>query len=83
MKIKFMDLAGETLTVDLLAKNLDSVSQLSRLLSQQDIVESCAVTSAKTIEEALREDIGAGDNNVNAQIKIYLITDSSKEGNEQ
>ena len=37
MKVKFMSLKGETLTVDLFAKDLDSVSSLSKRLSQEEI----------------------------------------------
>ncbi|WP_408069806.1 pilus assembly protein PilM [Butyrivibrio sp. JL13D10] len=79
MKVKYVSLSGEVLVVDLLANNLDSVSRLSSLLSEEEIVENCSVTSAKTIEDELRNDIGAGNNNVTAQIKVYLVTKSSKE----
>ena len=75
MKVTYMDLVKGAMTIDLKADTLEDVSKLSVLLKEQDIVESCSVVSAKTIEDDEKtEEVESG---VNAEIKVYLITKSS------
>ncbi|WP_026509073.1 pilus assembly protein PilM [Butyrivibrio sp. LC3010] len=77
MKVTYMDLVKGAMTIDLTAKNLEDVSKLTLQLNEQDIVESCSVVSAKTIEDDEKtEEVESG---VNAEIKVYLITKSSEE----
>lgn len=76
MKVTYMDLVKGAMTIDLKADTLEEVSKLTTLLKEQDIVESCSVVSAKTIEDDEKtEEVESG---VNAEIKVYLITKSSK-----
>ncbi|SEK92629.1 MULTISPECIES: pilus assembly protein PilM [unclassified Butyrivibrio] len=79
MKVKFMDLSSETLTIDLLANDLDSVSKLTTVMEEEDIVESCSVVSAKTLTE--ETDGVKTDAGVTAQIKVHLTKGSSEEEN--
>ena len=76
MKVKFLDLSGEVLTVDLMASDLDSVNRLSKVLEEEEIVEGCTVLSAKTNTEEEAD-------GVTAQIRVYLTNGISKEVNDQ
>ncbi|WP_026526069.1 pilus assembly protein PilM [Butyrivibrio sp. VCD2006] len=75
MKVTYMNLVKGVMTIDLKADTLEEVSKLTTLLKEQEIVESCSVASAQTIEDDTKtEEVESG---VNAEIKVYLITRSS------
>ncbi|SDB15039.1 pilus assembly protein PilM [Butyrivibrio sp. INlla16] len=77
MKVTYMDLVKGVMTINLKAKSLEAVSKLTMEINDQEIVESCSVVSAQTIEDDDRtEEIESG---VDAEIKVHLVTESSEE----
>ena len=76
MKVRFMDVTKETLTIDILASDLDSVNKLTTLMEEQDIVESCTVVSAKTLTDDEKENLSVNAG-VTAQLKMYLENGAS------
>ncbi len=90
LKINSLDLKGEQFTVNVSGNNLESISKLTELLDEQDIIESCSVESAKTNdkEEIVTNQIKTENEDgeevetkvteiaqVDAQINVYLKTD--------
>ena len=77
MRVKYMNIASEAVTVDILAADLDSVSKLTTLMQEQDIVESCNVLSAKTLTPDELEFVPDKSYGVLAELKMYLTKGSS------
>ncbi len=90
VSVKSLSLSGTTLVVDVQGDSLNTMSRLTAALSDQDIVESCSLTTAqKETSEVNQTDsenaenenpdgysftTAASKNIVNAQINIYLTT---------
>ena len=83
--VENFSLTGTVMTVNLHARNLESVSSLLETINEQDIVESSSIVYAATKDKERSNDTGSivyQESGVEAQIYLYL-TNNAGEGKAQ
>ncbi len=78
-EVENYSITGTVATINIHARNLESVSRLLEAIKEQDIVESASVAYAATKDREISPntnliDIDTSVNGVDAQLNLYLIT---------
>ncbi len=83
MEVKSFDLKDTTLSVNVTGDSLESISKLTELLNEQEIIESCSVISAKTIENGDATEVQLIGTDMMSGTETDTIESSSAENNDE